>query len=66
MSTEQNKAIVRRFFDEVCNERKMEVADELVAASHTYHDPSTPGAQLGPEGLKQTIATYQNAFNDAH
>ena len=66
MSTEQNKAIVRRFFDEVCNQRKLQVADEIVAATHTYHDPSTPGAEPGPKGLTQTVATYQNAFNDAH
>ena len=66
MSTEENKAVVRRFFDEVCNERKLNVADELVAATHTLHDPSIPGVEPGPEGMKQTIAVYQNAFNDAH
>jgi steroid delta-isomerase-like uncharacterized protein len=66
MSTEQNKTVVRRFFDEVCNQRKLEIADELVAATHTLHDPSIPGAKPGPKGLAQTIATYQNAFNDAH
>ena len=66
MSTEENKAIVRRFFDEVCNERKLNVADELVAATHTLHDPSIPGVEPGPEGMKQTISVYQNAFNDAH
>ncbi|GAC1362059.1 MAG: hypothetical protein NVSMB38_45350 [Ktedonobacteraceae bacterium] len=40
MSTEENKTLVQRFFDEVCNARKLDVADELFAADHTYHDPS--------------------------
>jgi steroid delta-isomerase-like uncharacterized protein len=66
MSAEDNKTIVRRFFDEVCNARNLNVADELFAANHIYHDPSVPGAELGPDGMKQTISAYQRAFNDAH
>ena len=38
-----NLALVRRFFDEVCNGRRLAVADELFAAGHRYHDPSIPG-----------------------
>jgi steroid delta-isomerase-like uncharacterized protein len=66
MSTEQNKAIARRFFDEVCNARKLEVANELFSADHTYTDPSIPGIPAGPEGQKQLVSTYQTAFPDAH
>jgi len=66
MSTEQNKAIARRFFDEVCNARKLEVANELFSAGHTYTDPSVPGIPAGPEGQKQLVGTYQTAFPDAH
>ena len=65
MSTE-NKALVNRFFEEVCNGRKLGVADEIFAAKHTYHDPSSPWVGLGPEGMKQLTAAYQNAFGDAH
>ncbi len=66
MSTEQNKSIARRFFDEVCNARKLQVADELFSAGHTYTDPGVPGIPAGPEGQKQLIGTYQAAFPDAH
>ena len=61
-----NKAIVSRFFEEVCNGRKLAVADEIFATNHTYHDPSSPGIGSGPAGMKQLISTYQNAFADAH
>ena len=66
MSADQNKAIVRRFFDEVCNARNLAVADELFAANHTYTDPSSPGIPAGPEGQKQLIGIYQTAFPDVH
>jgi steroid delta-isomerase-like uncharacterized protein len=65
MSAEQNKALVRRFFDEMCNGRKLNIAGELFSANHIYHDPQTP-AGPGPEGMKQVIGTYQMSFPDAH
>ena len=65
MATDQNKNLVRRFFDEMCNQRKLNIADELFASNHKYHDPQTPSGS-GPEGMKQVISTYQTAFPDAH
>ena len=65
MSTQENKAIVQRFFEEVCNAKKLDVADELFTADHTYHDPSIPGVPPGPVGMKQTIAVYQTSLPDA-
>lgn len=65
MSAEENKALAKRFFDDVCNARKLNVADELFAAGHTYTDPSIPGIPPGPEGQKILIGTYQTAFPDA-
>ncbi|TMC20474.1 MAG: ester cyclase [Chloroflexi bacterium] len=66
MSTEANKAIVQRFFDEVCNGRKLDVADELFTANHIYHDPSLPGIPSGPEGMKLTVSIYQKGLPDVH
>ena len=65
MATNQNQTLVRRFFDEMCNQRKLNVADELFTANHVYHDPQAPTGP-GPDGVKQVISTYQNAFPDAH
>ncbi len=65
MSMDSNRALVRRFFDEVCNGRKLGVADELFAAAHTYTDPAIPGVPPGPAGMKLVIGSYQSAFPDA-
>jgi steroid delta-isomerase-like uncharacterized protein len=65
MATDQNKNFVDRFFDEMCNRQKLNLADELFSANHIYHDPQTPTGP-GPEGMKQVISTYQTAFPDAH
>lgn len=65
MATDQNKNLVHRFFDEMCNQRKLDIADELFAANHVYHDPQTP-AGPGPEGMKRVLSAYQSAFPDAH
>ena len=37
MSSESNKEIVRRFFDELWNARRLEIADELFAAECITH-----------------------------
>ncbi len=65
MTTDQNKNLVLRFYDEMCNQRKLDIADELFASNHENHDPQTSSGP-GPEGMKQLISTYQTAFPDAH
>jgi hypothetical protein len=61
-----NQTLVRRFFNETCNQGKLEVADEIFSPDHRYHDPSNPFIVPGPEGVKQLISTYQRAFTGAH
>ena len=65
MSTEENKAKQHRIFEEVINKGNMAVADELVAPNYIYHGPV--GMEFtGPEGLKQLISMFRNAFPDLH
>ena len=63
MSAKTNKELVRRFFDEVCNGVKLDVADTLFTADHTYHDPIIR-AERGPEGVKRVVAPLHPAFSD--
>ncbi len=65
MSAEENKVIVRRFWEEVFNRRNLALIDELYATDWVYHGPA--GQEVhGPEGLKQYLTLYFNAFPDLH
>jgi len=66
MSTEENKAIVQRLFEEVFNERRLDRADELVAPDYLDH-AAVPGQGPGLEGAKQQRwAMYFAAIPDMH
>jgi predicted ester cyclase len=62
--TAGNEALVRRFFEEFCNQRRGEIADELVAAHYESHGPQAPPAH-GPDGLRARVGLYQDAV-DGH
>jgi predicted ester cyclase len=64
-SSETNKAIIRRFCDEVLSEHWLDRADELVTRDYVDHAP-LPGQTPGLEGAKQKWATYFAAFPDLH
>ena len=64
MSAEENKALMRRLFDEVWNEGNLDLADELVAPDYVDHDPTMPEEVRGPEGFKQFVSSYRTAFSD--
>ena len=63
--SEQNKALARRALEEIWNQGKLAVIDELTASSATFHDPNVPGGKFtGPEGLKQLVQIYRGACPD--
>lgn len=64
--SEENKALVRRWFEEVFNQQDFDVAEEIVAQDHVDHDPTLPDTPSGPEGVKQSVSLYHGAFPDAH
>jgi steroid delta-isomerase-like uncharacterized protein len=63
MTPEQNKSIVRRFFDEVYNKGNLAVADELVAPDYVSHNQLEIEV-LGPEGIKRAASLQRSAFPD--
>jgi steroid delta-isomerase-like uncharacterized protein len=60
----ENKAIVRRLYEAVWNERKLEVVDELISPSHALHEPTVSGSQVGPEAYRQQVARFTTPFPD--
>jgi len=59
-----NKAIVRRLYQEVWNERKLDLVDKLFAASHALDEPTFSGSQMGPAAYKQQVDRFFSAFPD--
>ena len=65
--SEQNKALSKRNIEEVWNQRKLAVIDELVSANSVLHDPTVPGGTVtGSQGYRQFVEIYLAAFPDLH
>ena len=61
--SEANKAVVRRVFEEVWNQGKLEVVGELVAQDYVYRTAHLPELR-GPEGCKRLFAQFRAVFPD--
>jgi len=58
------KALIRRCVEEVYDQRKLEVVDEIFASDFTLHDPDLPGGAHGPKGIKRIVKAFVDAFPD--
>ena len=63
--SEANKSVIRRYFEEVWNNKNLALIDELAASTYVDHDPYNPDVR-GPEGMRQLVTKYQTAFPDLH
>ena len=52
--SEENKALVRRYVDEVINQDNMAVIDEIFDTTYVNHTPA--GDSYGPEGMKAFVS----------
>jgi steroid delta-isomerase-like uncharacterized protein len=68
MSSEQNKAIVTRFYEELWNNRIFSVADEIFAADCVTHQlqsgADSTGLPRSPEVVKHHVGEWLAAFPD--
>ena len=65
MSTDENKAIFRRYVEEVGNEGNMEVTDEIFG-SYLAHQSDGSVLERGPEDVKKFMSEFREAFPDFH
>ena len=63
MGTEDNKALLRRFFDEVLNTGNLALADQLLDPGYQFHFPALPQPG-GPEVFKDTLLAFRQGFPD--
>lgn len=66
MSAETNKALVRRFYEEI-DKGNVDELDEMVAPDYIDHSPPPfPGLRPGLEGLKQAFKMFWEATPGYH
>jgi predicted ester cyclase len=64
MSTEQNKAIIRRWLEEGWTNGNLAVADELIDPGFVVHGAGGQAVPTGPEGAKQLVSAWRTGFPD--
>ena len=64
MSNPEAEAVVRRFYEQMNNERKLELAPELFTGDHQLHDPQVAVGD-GPEAMAAAASAMQKGI-DAH
>ena len=65
MSESENIAVLGRFIEEVINQGRFEVCDQIVQDNFVELDP-LPGQSQGRQGLKDVIAMMRAGFPDIH
>ncbi len=68
MSAEQNKATIQRWYLEIFNQNRLDVADEINTSTYITHDLYAPpgGFGVGPQATKNIVSLYRGAFPDVH
>jgi steroid delta-isomerase-like uncharacterized protein len=64
MPPTENKALVRRFYDEAWDQGRFGVIDEVFAENYQRHDLRPTHPVPGPEGMKRITADFRAAFPD--
>jgi predicted ester cyclase len=59
-----NKAIARRYFEEILNQGNLATVDSIVAADVVFRNP--PAVVKGIADLKKLVASLRGAFPDLH
>jgi steroid delta-isomerase-like uncharacterized protein len=60
MSTEENKAIFRRYIDEFISTGNLAKADEFISPDYV----GRPSGTRGPDGYRQLLTRFRTAFPD--
>lgn len=64
--SEENKALVRRFYEGVWNKGNLDATYDIFADDYVRHDLRSGNAPPGPEGQKLIAGMFRTAFPDVH
>ena len=65
-TNERNKALARRWSEELWSRGNLAVADEIIAADYVRHDPGDPFPARGPEDVKRIVTMLRTMLPDFH
>lgn len=60
------RAIAHRYYEEIMNQAKLEVIDELMSPDFLFTIPTHPEPYRGPDGFKELVTMLHGAFPDVH
>lgn len=63
-TTDQNKAIARRWSEELWSRGNLAVADEIIAPDYERHDPGDPFPARGPQDVKRIVMMLRSMLPD--
>ena len=61
-----NKALIGRLYEEVWNQRKFEVINEIISPSHALQAPNVAGSAVGPDAYKRQVLRFLEGYPDLH
>ena len=64
MTIEQNKALARRWSEELWGQGNLAVADEIIAPDYVRHDPGDPFPAYGPDDVKRIVTMLRSMLPD--
>ncbi len=63
MAAVSNKELVKKLYQEVWNERKIQEASKYLSPSHALVDPNASDSTTGPEAYQAVVARFLCAFS---
>jgi len=60
----RNELVIRRYFDELFNQGKVELIDALLAPDYVNHSPGSPDLPTGRDGVAIVVTALRRAFPD--
>jgi steroid delta-isomerase-like uncharacterized protein len=64
LGSEENKAIVRRLYEEGWSAGDLDVAAAAYAPDFINHNPAIPNLPAGPDGIRLLVSAFRAAFPD--
>src|SRR5262245_52353590 len=66
MNTERTVEVVVRYFEEVWNEGRLDVLDEIIAPDYLNHSSSIPNSRPGPDDVKRIVRAIRAGIAELH